>query len=119
MATTFIESTTALSTAWKALAEHFESVRHTHLRELFAKDPERGKRMTVEAVGLFLDYSKNRVTDETLRLLIGLADEAGLHEHIHAPWRQDQRDGKPGGTAYCPTHSEGHFHHGGRRRRCA
>ncbi len=90
MASTRVESATAPSTAWKALADHFERVRHTHLRELFANDPARGKRLTVEAVGLFLDYSKNRVNDETMRLLIGLAEEAGLREQIEAMFRGDK-----------------------------
>ena len=52
--------------SWKALATHYEHVRELHLRQLFADDPTRGERMTVEAVGLYLDYSKNRITDETL-----------------------------------------------------
>ncbi len=90
MASTRVERATARSTAWTALADHFESVRHTHLRELFAKDPARGKRLTVEAVGLFLDYSKNRITDETMRLLIGLAEEAGLRDQIQAMFRGDK-----------------------------
>ena len=64
--------------AWKALATHYEAIRGQHLRDLFADDPQRGERMTVDAVGLFLDYSKNRVTDETLKLLLQLADESGL-----------------------------------------
>jgi glucose-6-phosphate isomerase len=66
--------------AWKALAAHHKRVRKQHLRDLFAKDPKRGQRMTVEAAGLFLDYSKNRVTDQTLKLLFRLAKEAGLSE---------------------------------------
>ncbi|HKD37527.1 MAG TPA: hypothetical protein VKB78_12030, partial [Pirellulales bacterium] len=61
--------------AWKALQSHFEKARGLHLRQLFADDPKRGERMTVEAAGLFLDYSKNRITQETLPLLIALADE--------------------------------------------
>ena len=56
--------------AWKNLATHFRKVRDLHLRQLFAEDAKRGKRMTAEAVGIFFDYSKNRITDETLRLLI-------------------------------------------------
>ena len=59
--------------AWKALTAHYEQVRNLHLRQLFADDSTRGKRLSVEAVGLYLDYSKNRVTDETLKLLFDLA----------------------------------------------
>src|SRR5690349_18127224 len=64
--------------AWKALQTHCQKVRESHLRNLFADDPKRGERMTAEAVGLFLDYSKNRITDETVKLLIELAEESGL-----------------------------------------
>ena len=66
--------------AWKNLATHFRKVRDLHLRQLFAEDPKRGKRMTAEAVGIFFDYSKNRITDETLQLLIQLAKESGLRK---------------------------------------
>jgi glucose-6-phosphate isomerase len=76
--------------AWKALAAHHERIRGTHLRELFAGDPGRGERLTLEAAGLFLDYSKHRVTDETLRLLVALADESGLRERIDAMFRGDR-----------------------------
>ncbi|MDV6343909.1 glucose-6-phosphate isomerase [Nitrosomonas sp. Is37] len=70
--------------AWKALTAHYEQVRHLHLRTLFADDPQRGEHMTAEAVGLFLDYSKNLVTDETLKLLMQLAEESGLRPRIDA-----------------------------------
>src|ERR1043165_3314360 len=70
--------------AWKALQPHFSEIRLLHMRDLFAKDPQRGQRLTLEAVGLFLDYSKNRITDETLKLLLQLADEVGLRESIDA-----------------------------------
>jgi glucose-6-phosphate isomerase len=70
--------------AYRALEEHFEQVGGVHLRQLFADDPARGERMTVEAEGLFLDYSKNRLTDETLRLLVELAEQSGLRERIDA-----------------------------------
>jgi glucose-6-phosphate isomerase len=70
--------------AWKALQAHRTKVGDLHLRQLFAEDPKRGERMTGEAVGLFLDYSKNRVTDETLKLLIQLAEESGLRDRIEA-----------------------------------
>ncbi|MDH5246190.1 MAG: glucose-6-phosphate isomerase [Betaproteobacteria bacterium] len=70
--------------AWKALAGHHQEVRDLHLRDLFATDPLRGERLTAEAAGLYLDYSKNRVTDETIRLLLRLADECALAERIDA-----------------------------------
>jgi glucose-6-phosphate isomerase len=70
--------------AWKALETHFREVRKLHLRDLFAGDPGRGERMTAEAAGLFLDYSKNRITDETLALLFQLARESGLQARIDA-----------------------------------
>ncbi len=76
--------------AWKALQAHYTKVRELHLRQLFAEDPKRGERMTAEAAGLFLDYSKNRVTDETLKLLIQLADESGLRDRIDAMFRGDK-----------------------------
>jgi glucose-6-phosphate isomerase len=70
--------------AWKALEAHYSSVRELHLRQLFAEDPKRGERLALEAVGLYLDYSKNRVTDETLKLLWQLAEECGLRSRIEA-----------------------------------
>ncbi len=70
--------------AWKALQAHFESIRQLHLRELFENDPARGERMTLERAGLFLDYSKNRITGETVKLLVRLAEESGLSARIHA-----------------------------------
>ena len=76
--------------AWKNLATHFRKVRDLHLRQLFAEDPKRGKRMTAEAVGIFFDYSKNRITDETLRLLIQLAKESRLRKRIDAMFRGDK-----------------------------
>jgi glucose-6-phosphate isomerase len=76
--------------AWKSLQAHYKSVHELHLRNLFAEDPQRGERMTAEAVGLFLDYSKNRVTDETLKLLIGLAEEVGLQSRIDAMFRGEK-----------------------------
>jgi glucose-6-phosphate isomerase len=76
--------------AWNALVAHYQNVRELHLRKLFADDPTRGKRMTIDAVGLYLDYSKNRVTDETLKLLVQLADESGLRERIDAMFRGDK-----------------------------
>jgi glucose-6-phosphate isomerase len=76
--------------AWNALIAHHQKVRELHLRKLFADDPTRGQRLTVDAVGLFLDYSKNRITDETLKLLLQLADESGLRERIDAMFRGDK-----------------------------
>jgi glucose-6-phosphate isomerase len=70
--------------AWKALAAHATALKPQHLRELFAADPARGTRFTAEACGLFLDYSKNRITDETLTLLLSLAEQSGLAEHREA-----------------------------------
>src|SRR5215469_11109100 len=76
--------------SWKALRAHHKEVRDAHLRELFADDPQRGERLTVEAAGLFLDYSKNRVTSETLNLLVRLAEESGLRERIDAMFRGEK-----------------------------
>src|SRR5262249_10541207 len=76
--------------AWKALVSHYKAVSKLHLRQLFADDATRGQRMAVEAVGLYLDYSKNRVTDETLKLLLQLAEESGLRERIDAMFRGDK-----------------------------
>ncbi len=76
--------------AWKALEAHFASVRGLHLRQLFKDDPRRGERLTAEAVGVYLDYSKNRVTDETLKLLLRLAEECGLRQRIDAMFRGDK-----------------------------
>jgi glucose-6-phosphate isomerase len=76
--------------AWKALEAHYATIRDRHLRQLFADDPKRGERLTAEAVGLHLDYSKNRVTDETIKLLLQLADESGLRERIDAMFRGEK-----------------------------
>jgi glucose-6-phosphate isomerase len=76
--------------AWKDLGAHYKKVGETHLRQLFADDPKRGERLTVEAVGLFLDYSKNRITDETVKLLIRLAEVSQLRERIDAMFRGDK-----------------------------
>jgi glucose-6-phosphate isomerase len=76
--------------AWKSLAEHVRKLKTVHLRQLFADDPDRGKRMTVDVAGLFLDYSKNRVNDETLGLLIQLADQCGLRQKVDAMFRGDR-----------------------------
>ena len=76
--------------AWKALAAHYDSVARLHLRKLFSDDPKRGERMTAEGAGLYLDYSKNRITDETLSLLVQLADECELRGRIDALFRGDK-----------------------------
>jgi glucose-6-phosphate isomerase len=76
--------------AWGALEKHYNKIEGIHLRQLFADDRERGQRLAVEAAGLYLDYSKNRITDETVRLLLQLAEEAGLRERIDAMFRGDK-----------------------------
>jgi len=76
--------------AWKALQTHFKRLRDIHLRNLFAEDPARADRMAVEALGLYLDYSKNRITDETLKLLLQLAEESNLRARIDAMFRGDK-----------------------------
>jgi len=81
---------TSRHAAWQALADHYETVRDLHLRKLFADDPTRGERMTAEAAGVYLDYSKNRINDETLKLLIELAEQSGLRARIDAMFRGDK-----------------------------
>jgi len=76
--------------AWKALQAHYKKIREVHLRDLFAGDPKRGERMTSEAAGLFLDYSKNRITDETIKLLLDLAEESGLQSRMEAMFRGEK-----------------------------
>ncbi|MBN8596484.1 MAG: glucose-6-phosphate isomerase [Planctomycetes bacterium] len=76
--------------SWRALGDHYAKVRDSHLRQLFAQDPQRGTKMTAEGAGLFLDYSKNRIHDDTLGLLVKLADEAGLRGKIDAMFRGDK-----------------------------
>ena len=80
----------AESKAWQALVAHHQKVGKLHLRELFAQDPKRGERLTIEAAGLFLDYSKNRITDETLQLLLQLAQERGLPERRKAMFQGEK-----------------------------
>ena len=84
-----VESLTE-SKAWKALQSNYEQIRGLHLRDIFATDPDRGERLSVEALGLFFDYSKNRITDETIALLIALAQESGLKARIDAMFRGDK-----------------------------
>src|ERR1700722_760864 len=70
--------------AWKALTAHYKKISKIHLRKLFADDPKRGERLTLEAAGIFLDYSKHRINDQTIKLLLQLADESRLRERIDA-----------------------------------
>jgi len=83
-------STTGRSAAWTELALHHKKVSGLHLRQLFAEDSKRGQRLALEAAGLFLDYSKNRVTDETIRLLLRLAEESDLRARIDAMFRGEK-----------------------------
>jgi glucose-6-phosphate isomerase len=76
--------------AWRALEAHSKEIQKTHLRNLFADDPKRGERLTVEALGIYLDYSKNIITDETLKLLLELAEESGLRARIDAMFRGEK-----------------------------
>src|ERR1051325_7182637 len=76
--------------AWKSLAEHSKEIKRLHLRNLFADDTTRGDRFTAEAFGVFLDYSKNRITDATLKLLLQLAEECDLRARIDAMFRGDK-----------------------------
>src|SRR5438128_12677935 len=76
--------------AWRALEDDYGTMRGRHLRDLFAEDPARGERMTAEAAGVFLDYSKNRVEDGTLSLLVELAEQSGLRERIDAMFRGEK-----------------------------
>ena len=77
-------------TAWNALREHYEAIKAVHMRDLFAKDPGRGARLVCDAQGIYLDYSKNRLTDDTMRLLLDLANAAGLRTGIDAMFRGDK-----------------------------
>ncbi len=76
--------------AWRALQQHFTTLRATHLRDLFAADPRRGERFTAEGAGWYLDYSKNRIDEETLRRLVALAHECGVEERREAMWRGER-----------------------------
>src|SRR5215469_8733674 len=69
---------------WQKLAEHYQNIRDVHLRTLFADDSQRGQRLAIEGAGIYLDYSKNRINDETMRLLLELAVSSGLRERIDA-----------------------------------
>jgi len=85
-----IRSVTASPALELALEAHHQKVRELHLRNLFADDPKRGERMTIEAMGIYLDYSKNRITDETLKLLLQLAEESGLRARMDAMFRGEK-----------------------------
>jgi glucose-6-phosphate isomerase len=86
----FTASPTIEHPAWRALEAHYKQIKKVQLRALFADDPSRGERMTVEAAGIYLDYSKNRITDETLKLLLQLAQESGLTARIEAMFRGEK-----------------------------
>jgi len=88
--TAIIGQTVNARQSWKALEAHYQNVSKLLLRELFDEDPDRGERMSAEAVGLYLDYSKNRITDETLKLLFRVAEEAGLQSRIDAMFRGEK-----------------------------
>src|SRR5947208_6412102 len=75
---------------WKTLEAHYQNIRDQHLRTLFADDPNRGERFALEAIGIYLDYSKNHVTDETIQLLLELAESAGLRERIDAMFKGEK-----------------------------
>src|SRR5271163_3551315 len=81
---------TSKRAVWQTLEDHHETMRGLHLRNLFADDPTRGERMTAEAAGVYLDYSKNRVNDETLKLLLELAEQADLRGRIDAMFRGEK-----------------------------
>jgi glucose-6-phosphate isomerase len=89
-ATSLLEPSLLELPAWRALKQHSKEIAKTTLRQLFDNDPERGTRYNAEAVGIFLDYSKNRITDETLKLLLELAEQRGLKQRIEAMFRGDK-----------------------------
>ncbi|MGD0656401.1 MAG: glucose-6-phosphate isomerase, partial [Thermoguttaceae bacterium] len=87
--TTSIPQLTKLA-AWHALEDHYPKVRELHLRKLFADDPKRGERMTADAVGIYFDYSKHRISDETIKLLLQLAEESGLRARVDSMFRGEK-----------------------------
>src|SRR5215472_6692108 len=89
-ATTDSHAPAAERAAWKALAAHYQQVRARHLRDLFQADPERAERFSAESEGIYLDYSKSRITPETIQLLLQLAQESGLQARIDAMFRGDK-----------------------------
>lgn len=91
-------NTLTAAPAWQALAAHYANIKDLHLRQLFAEDPGRAQRFSVEGAGLFLDYSKNRITDETMRLLLQLAEERGVakrRDAMFAARRSTPRNAAP------------------------
>ena len=107
--------------AWAALGDHYDAIRNVHLRDLFADDPKRGERLNAEAAGIYLDYSKNRVTDETIKLLLHLAEQSGLRERIDAMFRGEKINviGEPRGAARRAARAEGRVDRRRRRERRA
>ena len=85
-----MDAVTGRAGTWTTLEAHRDELVDVHLRTLFAEDPGRGERLTAEGAGLYLDYSKQRVTDETMRLLLALAEESGLRERIDAMFRGEK-----------------------------
>ena len=100
--------------AWKALEDHQRKMRDVSLRALFAGDPDRGERLTAEAAGIYLDYSKNRITDETLKLLLQLAAEGRLQDRIAAMFRgrEDQHHRKAVRLARGAAHAQADIYSG-------
>ena len=111
-ADTFSRPSTSKDAAWRALEAHHASMSGQRLRDLFSDDPTRGERMTAEAAGVFLDYSKNRINDETLKLLIELAEQSGLRAKIEAMFRGEKInvDGKSRRPACRPSRPERRDH---------
>ena len=101
---------TSRPAAWQALAGHYETMRGLQLRDLFADDPARGERMTAEAAGVYLDYSKNCVNNETLKLLVELAEQSGLRGRIDAMFRGEKinvtEKGHPGAPHFAAGHRQ-------------
>ena len=101
-----------LRPAWASLKKHHQKMRRVHLRQLFAKDRQRGERLAVEAAGIYFDYSKNRITDETLGLLLAAGPGIGLARahRRHVPRRQDQHHREARGAACRPARAARRFH---------
>jgi glucose-6-phosphate isomerase len=93
--------------AWNCLSAHFQKVARLHMRDLFAQDPKRGERLTAEAAELYLDYSKNRITDETLGLLLQLAEQSGLRARSDVRRRDDQYFREAGRSTRSAARAEG------------
>lgn len=105
--------------AWKDLQADYRKIRDLHLRKLFADDPQRGERMTAEAVGIYLDYSKNRTTDESLKLLLQLAVESDLQARIDAMFRGEKINITEKRAVLHVAFAEDGNHRRGRRKRGA